>query len=204
MRGRTTRSLDSRRRPGAWTRARAGHASGRRKLRSAAAVAVTAAMTVVAIAGLGARLAPVHAASTMEGVDLSTSQPDVDMTAAARAGISFAIVKTGGSQAADSPYVSPHYVEQVDAVRAAGLQLGHYWVVGDRQTPTAAADYFVTHLHDYRSGDVLALDDEALDGSRIWTDSEASTFLREVQARMGAVPLWFYTGAYALRVLEYR
>jgi len=53
--------------------------------------------------------------TTLEGIDVATTQADLDFTAAAAAGVKFAIVKTGGSQLPPSPYVSPNYVKQVDA-----------------------------------------------------------------------------------------
>jgi hypothetical protein len=46
-------------------------------------------------------------------------------------------------------------------------------VTGDFATSLQAADFFVDHLHDYRRGDVPALDNEVLDDStRLWDDSE--------------------------------
>jgi peptidoglycan hydrolase-like protein with peptidoglycan-binding domain len=78
--------------------------------------------------------------------------------------------------------------------------VGHYWVSGDFASPTASADYFVDHLHDYRRGDVIALDDEVLDEStRLWGDSEAAAFFDRVHARLGAHVPWFYIGAANLR-----
>lgn len=112
----------------------------------------------------------------------------------------FAVVKAGGSQLSSSPYVSPYYARQVDSARSAGMKVGHYWLVGDFQTPTAAADYFVDHLHGYRAGDVLAVDDELLDGSKtLWDDAKITTFLDEVKRRVPTAVLWFYIGANDLR-----
>ncbi|MGI3779179.1 MAG: GH25 family lysozyme [Janthinobacterium lividum] len=156
---------------------------------------------LLAAAGLSLRAGPSSAAeTTVEGIDVGSTQANLDFAAAANAGVTFAIVKTGGSQLSSSPYVSPYYVKQVDAARAAGMRVGHYWLIGDFQTPTAAADYFVDHLHGYRSGDVLAIDDELLDGSKIlWDDAEVTTFLTEVKERVPSAVLWFYVGAYNLR-----
>ena len=140
------------------------------------------------------------AASAGEGVDVGTSQAGMSFSAAAAAGKGFAIVKEGGSQLAGGPYVSPHYAAQVDAARAAGLRVGHYWLSGDFQSPAAAADYLAAHLHDYRAGDVVALDDEVLDDSTaLWTDASVAAFFTEVKARLGSVVPWFYISAASLR-----
>ncbi|MGL5850491.1 MAG: glycoside hydrolase family 25 protein, partial [Phycicoccus sp.] len=140
------------------------------------------------------------AESTREGIDVGTTQASLDFAAAAREGVSFAVVKTGGSQLSDGPYVSPNYTRQVDAARAAGLTVGHYWLSGDFQTPTQAADYFVDNLHDYRAGDVVALDNEILDDStRLWGDAEVAAFFTRVKKRLGTIVPWFYVNASDLR-----
>ena len=148
---------------------------------------------------LSARAAQ-SADTTLEGIDVATTQANLDFTAAAAGGVKFAVVKTGGSQLPTSPYVSPHYVKQVDSARGAGMKVGHYWVIGDFRTLTAAADYFVDNLHGYQPGDVLAVDDELLDGSKIlWDDAKITTFLTEVRRRVPSAVLWFYIGANNLR-----
>ncbi|MBV9821206.1 MAG: glycoside hydrolase family 25 protein [Actinobacteria bacterium] len=144
------------------------------------------------------------AATTLEGIDVGTSQSGLNFSSAAGAGISFAIVKAGGSQLSAGPYVSPYYAAEVDKARAAGMKVGHYWVSGDYQTPTAAADYFVGHLHDYRAGDVVALDDEVLDDSTtLWNDSKVAAFFQEVKLKLGTVVPWFYISASPLRAASW-
>ncbi|MGL5930115.1 MAG: GH25 family lysozyme, partial [Dermatophilaceae bacterium] len=140
--------------------------NGIRRRRRGAAPALAAVLAVLTLLGLspaaavsgtspgGASVEPRTAVATREGIDVGTTQKDLDFAAAARSGMSFAVVKAGGSQLRSGPYVSPYYQRQVDAARAAGMTVGHYWLSGDFQSPTAAADYFVDHLHDYRPGDV--------------------------------------------------
>lgn len=143
---------------------------------------------------------PAQAETMLEGIDVGTSQANLDFAAARAAGVSFAVVKAGGSQLRTGPYVSPYYTRQVDSARASGLRVGHYWMAGDFQSPTAAADYFVDHLHGYRAGDVLALDDEVIDGSVVfWTDAKAAAFLAQVKKRVPTAVVWFYVGADDLR-----
>lgn len=139
---------------------------------------------------MAAVLSPLQADApdTVEGIDVGTSQASLNFASAAAAGIGFVVVKVGGSQLSTCPYVNPHYAAQVDAARAAGMRVGHYWVSGDFQTPAVAADYFVAHLHRYHAGDVLALDDEVLNDSHtLWNDSKVAAFLTEVKARLGTV-----------------
>lgn len=164
-------------------------------------VAVLLAVLLLAATAFSVRALPASSAeATLEGIDVGTSQADLDFAAAKRAGVAFAIVKAGGSQIASSPYVSPYYTRQVDSARSAGMKVGHYWLTGDYQTPTAAADYFVDHLHGYVAGDVLAVDDEVLDTSKVlWDDAKVATFLNRVKSRVPTAVLWFYTGADNLR-----
>ena len=140
------------------------------------------------------------AAANLNGIDVGTSQAGIDFAAAKSQGQEFAIAKAGGCQLSDGPYVSPHYAEQIDGARAAGLRCGHYWLSGDFQDPADAANYFVDHLHGYQAGDVLALDDEVLDDSTaLWNDAQVAAWVGQVQARLTNPVIWFYIGAANLR-----
>lgn len=132
-----------------------------------------------------------------ELIDVNSAQPNIDMRAVKAAGVGAVIVKAGGFNVTPL-YVAPHYASQVDAARAAGLHVGHYWVVGNGD-PTTEADFFTRHLHGFdRDHDVLVLDDERLDGNpTFWSDGHAATFLRRIIATTGITPdrVWIYTGA---------
>ncbi|CAM3375536.1 GH25 family lysozyme [Stackebrandtia soli] len=169
------------------------------------ALTALGATTLLAAAVLSA---PAHAASidatTVPGIDAATTQASLDFGQAAAEGHQFAIVKAGGSQLSDGPYVSPHYTRQVDEARAAGMTVGHYWLVGDFQSPVAAADYFVDHLHDYREGDVIALDNEALDDSvNLWNDAQVATWFQRVQSRLGDLVPWVYMSSSVVRSMDW-
>ncbi|ASD24247.1 peptidase M23 (plasmid) [Cryobacterium sp. LW097] len=127
------------------------------------------------------------------GVDVGTSQRGFDFQALRAAGYQFAIVKAGGSNVVPT-YVAPHYVTEVSRVRAAGLLVGHYWMVGSN-TPAVDAAYFLDNLFDYRAGDILALDNEAINTGRKWTDAEAAVFMRAVKTRLGYVPFMYINRA---------
>lgn len=146
---------------------------------------------------------PVSAAvppGVVTGIDVATWQAGIDFTRARADGHEFAIVKAGGSQLTEGPYTSPHYATQVTGARAAGLRVGHYWVTGDFSTPVQAADFLADHLHDYRRGDVIALDNEILDDStRLWNDTDVAAFFTRVHDRVGDHVPWLYMSASALR-----
>ncbi|MGW6206717.1 GH25 family lysozyme [Streptomyces sp. NPDC055089] len=139
-------------------------------------------------------------ATDLEGMDVSNYQVGVDYARAAAEGRRFVIAKAGGCQLAEGPYTTSSYAGHVDGARAAGLRVGHYWLSGDFLAPAAAADYFVDHLHDYRTGDVLALDVEVLDDStRLWDDTDVAAWFNRVRERVGSYVPWFYISTGALR-----
>ncbi|MFY0580225.1 glycoside hydrolase family 25 protein [Cystobacter fuscus] len=127
--------------------------------------------------------------SGVYGIDVGTTQRDLDFNAIRAAGYQFAIVKAGGSNV--SPlYVAPYYAQQVARARAAGLLVGHYWMAGSAN-PAADAQYFVDHLYDHRPGDLLVLDNEAIDDGIFWNDSLTATFMQAVKARLGKAPFLY-------------
>ncbi|MFC4131726.1 peptidoglycan-binding protein [Hamadaea flava] len=131
------------------------------------------------------------AGSLIYGIDVGTSQANLDFLAARSAGFRFCVVKSGGSNdGTHLPYTAPYYVRQVDAARAAGFLVGHYWMTG-WGTASGDADYFLTRLHDYRAGDPLMIDVEGVDQSPVWTDAQTASFINIVKARLGATPFLY-------------
>lgn len=131
------------------------------------------------------------------GIDVSQYQYPLDYAQAKREGVEFVIVKAAGFNTG-SLYVAGRYSDHVDDARAAGLPIGHYYVVGAGD-PVSQADYFVDHLHGFDvDHDVLALDNEPLDSNgTFWGQDDAYAFLAAVQARTG-IPwarLWLYCPA---------
>ncbi|MFI0793152.1 GH25 family lysozyme [Micromonospora rubida] len=170
--------------------------------RLAVAIAIAVALPV-SVGATPAAATPAAAAvppGTVSGIDVATWQAGINFANVRAAGHQFVIVKAGGSQLSEGPYIGSQYAIQVNGARAAGLRVGHYWLAGDFQTPTQAADYFAAHLSDYRSGDVIALDNEVLDDStRLWNDTEVTTFFQRMRARIGNHVPWLYMGAGDLR-----
>ncbi|MEU8630510.1 glycoside hydrolase family 25 protein, partial [Streptomyces sp. NPDC048669] len=169
-------------------------------IRAAVATALTPAGILTAAGAATAAGPPRAQAADLEGLDVSNNQLGIDYARAAAEGRQFVIVKAGGCQLTEGPYTSSSYPGHIDGARAAGLRVGHYWMSGDFLSPTAAADYFVDHLHDYRVGDVLALDVEVLDDStRLWNDADVSAWFNRVRERVGSYVPWFYISTGALR-----
>ena len=123
-------------------------------------------------------------------IDTGTSQRDLDFALAYSQGFRACYVKMGGDNV--DTYVAPWYTSQVDRARAAGFIVGHYWVPDANpadadliDTPTQQADYMIDRLHDWRPGDFIVLDNEALDGAWLFTDAQAAEFIGRVKARKG-------------------
>ncbi|WP_230686694.1 GH25 family lysozyme [Catellatospora vulcania] len=131
------------------------------------------------------------AGSLVYGIDVGTSQANLDFLAARSAGYRFCVVKSGGSNdGTHLPYTSPYYTRQVDAARAAGFLVGHYWMSG-WGSAAGDASYFLSHLHDYRPGDPLMIDVEGIDGSPVWTDAQTAAFVNAVKTALGATPFLY-------------
>ncbi len=110
----------------------------------------------------------------------------------------FVVVKAGGLNVTPQ-YVAPHYHAQIDRAVAASLPKGHYYLIGRGQSPEAQAEFFAANLYRFdRDRDVLALDNESLDGNGTrWGDADAARFVRRVIALTGipASRVWHYAGA---------
>lgn len=132
------------------------------------------------------------------GIDIASSQRDIDLVRAKSEGVEFVIVKMGGLNVTPQ-YVAPYYRAQIDRAIAAGLPKGHYYLIGRGQSPEQQAEFFVSNLHRFDPArDILALDNEALDGNGTrWGDGDAARFIRRVIALTGipAARVWHYAGA---------
>ena len=141
---------------------------------------------------------PTPVPATSFGIDIATTQRDIDLVKAKSEGVQFVIVKFGGLNVSPQ-YVSPHYRAQIDRAIVAGLPKGHYYVPGNKTTPVQQADFFVDNLHRFdKAHDVLALDNEPLDSNAVyWRQDEALAFLTRVQQRTGIAwnRLWLYAPA---------
>ncbi len=82
--------------------------------------------------------------------------------------------------------VDAGYSARVASTRARGAEVGHYHFNGN-QPPVQQADFFVDHLVDFRTGDLLALDSEyeTRTGTQAMNPPNAAAFFDRVHARTG-------------------
>lgn len=118
-----------------------------------------------------------------QGIDTGTSQRNLNFALARSMGMESNYAKLGGDNV--GRYVNDYYASSVDKSRAAGMRVGHYWVPNANYDPAGAADYFVNNLRGWTSSDFAVLDNESLDGARLYSDAQAATWVRRVQARLG-------------------
>lgn len=131
------------------------------------------------------------------GIDVSHGQSGINYAHARDEGVEFLIAKAAGFNTG-TLYVASGYHAHVDGARAAGLAVGHYYVVG-KGNPTTQANHFVDSLYGFDPvHDVLALDNEPLDGNPVfWHQDQVLEFLSVVQARTH-IPwsrIWLYAPA---------
>jgi hypothetical protein len=135
------------------------------------------------------------------GIDVSSNQTGFSMKKAKAEGAEFVIVKAGGFNITPM-YSSGVYPKFVDDAKAAGLRVGHYWVIG-KGDPVAQAEFFVKHLHSFnKNTDILALDNEKLDrNGTLWNDTQAAAFLKRVIDLTGIDPkrVYHYSYSYYIR-----
>lgn len=136
-------------------------------------------------------LEPLTAGGGYTYADISRWQGTVDF---ARLGVSGVILKVGGSD--DGRYTDRAYASFAAAARHANKHLGHYWFNGAGD-PAADARYFVSALQQYRDGaDLVVLD---LEGSYLWSPSEALTWFKTVHAAHPKARLVAYMSASVTR-----
>lgn len=95
------------------------------------------------------------------------------------------IHKAGGSN--DGRYTDSQYAANAPSIRAAGLDLGHYWFNGTGD-PETDADYFIDNLVSYQQGDFLLIDVESEGSMPHWTPAQTLAFGRRVTQRTSCLP----------------
>jgi LysM repeat protein len=136
---------------------------------------IVASLVLALTVFVGGALPAQAATATLSGVDISRWQGNIDISGAG----DFVIVKAGGSDIGYA-YSDPKYSANAAKVRASGKLLGHYWYNG-YGSGASDADYFVSHLQNYQSGDPLVFDAE---GSFI-SPSKTYAFLARVRELLG-------------------
>jgi GH25 family lysozyme M1 (1,4-beta-N-acetylmuramidase) len=132
-------------------------------------------------------------ANTVEGIDVSSYQPNTTWSQVAAAGKKFAIIKaTEGTG-----YVNASFARDWSGAKGAGLIRGAYHFFRPTTNAVAQADHFVDTMGALGVGDLPGmLDLEVTDGLGPAAVAAATkAFLDRVEARTGRKPL-IYTGYY--------
>lgn len=141
---------------------------------------------------------PATPSGTFFAPDVATSQGDFNFFEFKGGGGEAAIIKAGGSNASDSPYIAPQYVRQLGNAREQGLLVGHYWFNGRENglTPTTSAQYFVENA-DIAEGDLIALDveDETDTNTAHYTPAETEEFIEEIVRLLPGAKVLVYMNA---------
>lgn len=136
------------------------------------------------------------------GIDISTHQAGLDISAAKAAGAEFVLVKSVASYLPQLT-VAENYRANIDRVIAAGLghAKGHYAVPNSKNTPAATARFQMANAYRPAPTDAFMLDNEPLDTYKVyWRDDDAAEYfytLHEEGARHDQ--MWFYCPAYLTR-----
>lgn len=132
-------------------------------------------------------------ATTIEGMDISSYQPNTNWPAVAAGGITFAFIKATES----TGYVNSYFAQDWQGAKDVGVIRGAYHYFHADVDPVAQADHFVNVMGQLGPDDlpgVLDLEDDfGLPASQVAANGLA--FLERVEALTGKRPI-VYTGPY--------
>ena len=130
------------------------------------------------------------------GPDINTKHGDASefLRGIADGGDRFVGIKAGGGNA--DLYVAPRYHEQVRAARHLNLPIVHYWVSGNQPIGTQVR-YAIANTFDWRDGDAVGWDNEALDATgQIRGDADSALWINTIRGTHGldcpARAVWHY------------
>lgn len=128
---------------------------------------------------------------TMHGVDVSHWQSPVDWNAYRADGGEFVIIKFGGANTGEM-YVSDSMKIHHQAARDAGMKIGYYWVVNGHLNALDQAKFFVDNIKDIiQPGEIVALDNEALDKGTFFNAEQSLMWLIYVQEKLNVTPFFY-------------
>ena len=141
------------------------------------------------------------AGSTVEGIDVSYYQGQVDWNAVAGAGVQFGIARVSDSTA----FVDPTFATNWNGMKQAGLVRGVYQFWRPSQDPIAQAELLldgVAAAGGFESGDLPpVVDVETLEGySASYVVQQLEVWIDHVEAATGRKPM-IYTSAYIWSLL---
>jgi GH25 family lysozyme M1 (1,4-beta-N-acetylmuramidase) len=130
---------------------------------------------------------------TLQGIDVSYYQGDIDWNAVAADGITFAWVRVSHS----TQFFDPQFDANLAGSRAAGIHTGVYQYFEPGEDPIAQADFLLDHMGPLQPGDMPPmLDVESQDAVAPGPYADAiRAWLDHVEAATGVAP-FIYTGYY--------
>lgn len=141
---------------------------------------------------------PVH------GIDVSGHQSNadgtskVDFAAFKAGGGAFTIIKWAGANTGEL-YLADGREDHLSKARAAGLKIGFYYVPNNNLDTLEQAKYLVDSLKGVlQEGDIVALDNEPLDGAPYFPPAQAEKFLDYVAKELPLTP-YFYSSPSIIR-----
>jgi GH25 family lysozyme M1 (1,4-beta-N-acetylmuramidase) len=144
--------------------------------------------------------------ATVEGIDVSYFQGNIDFAKVAASGRKFAFIRVS-----DGHFADPKFATYWQDANAAGLHTGAYHFFRPTQDPSSQADFFLQRLPKLGKGNLPAvLDVEVTDGASAWTIGHGiDVWIAKVAAATGKKPLvytspGFWASAYAQNNLASR
>ncbi len=120
----------------------------------------------------------------VEGIDVSKWQGDIDWTAVASDGITFAMIKCGGGDDEDGVYEDRYFRRNIEGALANGIQVGVYFYSGATNSKEAydEASYCINLIKDYKITYPVAFDWELDYGDYDEVTEACETFCNVVKS----------------------
>ena len=120
----------------------------------------------------------------VEGIDVSKWQGDIDWTAVASDGITFAMIKCGGGDDEDGVYEDRYFRKNIEGALANGIQVGVYFYSGATNSKEAydEASYCINLIKDYKITYPVAFDWELSYGDYNEVTEACETFCNVVKS----------------------
>lgn len=127
----------------------------------------------------------------LDGLDVSQWQKSVDYRQFARDGGEFVIIKHSGANTGKL-YLASRHAEHLAGARAAGLAIGHYYVVNGHMSILDQAKFFVDNLKKViKPGEIAVLDNESLDKGIAFTPEQVLLWMAYVEENLNLTPVFY-------------
>src|SRR5581483_4573767 len=155
-------------------------------------IRLVAVLALAALPRLAAATVVCPGANTVEGIDVSEYQGNINWSQVKASGREFAIIRTG-----DGMYQDPYFSQNWSGAKAAGLIRGVYQFFEPGEDPVAQANLMLSMMGSIGPGDLPPMIDVEVTGgqSGATITSKIHQWVNTVQAATGRKPL-VYTGTW--------